>query len=245
MSIPYARICYLFRLRSGGLWGSGRRYLEADVVTVEQKYGDKIVPCIPHTYVKGLIRRTLERLEPLLIKAGIISRTITRDLFGFMPSIERSDYSKPSVLPSKIICGPALPIPNVSVAEELSKLEPMNYISSKHILDKDSIAYYVEPHVRILDSSHRVSIGGLFHEYKVAPLQIFYGEILVYEQERALLIEYCRAILVSLVYLNYLYVGRATTTADVAIINIKPNDLIQDPVISQIFNERNFRRMTS
>ena len=232
MSSSFARICYILRLRSGGLLGSTKRYLEADVATIEQRYGDKTVPCIPSTYMKGLVRRTLEALEDLLIRANIIAESITHDLFGAMLGIDKINIS-PTVIPSKITFGSALPVADISVAKKFSQSEPLSYMCSNEILSED-ISYYVEPHVRICDPTSSVSEGGLFHEYKLAPRQLFYGEILIHEKNEERLKEFCRAILISLMFLNYLYVGRSTTTADVVILSVAPPSLLQDAIISQI-----------
>ncbi len=217
------RISLIIKVLSLGLWGSGKKYLEADIVTTKCKhlgYG-KYVVCIPSTYLKGLIRRNLEKILGLLSKFNIVNVNIVNELLR----VEGVD-----VLPSPMVIGSAFPIKE-EVISELVNSPPFTYM-----LRSDVIAHVdliMEPHIRILDTCNRVSEGALYTEERVSPNTTFYSDIVLYSDNMEKLRDYIRALIIAIHQLKYAYSGRMTVS-DVKVFLQEPKELLKDQIIASI-----------
>lgn len=227
------RICYALKLIGGGLWGSARHTLEADIPTIVCRHASGLeLPCIPPTYMKGLLRRTLEEVVHKLVELGIVSsRDIVTKLFGpLTPMGEAAE-----ALPSNTVIAPLYPIKSAEDARRLANLEPLSYLRSSEHLAAPST--YREPHVRLDDRRHSAAAGALYHELRVVPHTLFYGEVLHYPQSESEALDAARALLISLSLLNYRYVGR-TTPARIAVIRVEPAKIAEDQLVAHVMKLR-------
>ncbi|HDD26292.1 MAG TPA: hypothetical protein ENF75_04295 [Acidilobales archaeon] len=226
------RIGYVVKLLIPGLWGIGKRGFEADVLTSKCLVGDKEVPCIPSTAMKGVLRKAANQISKLLNRVGVISDTnYVNRLFGS----EGWCYTP-------ITLTDLVPIESMDIAKKA--FEQGYHILIEGLgLKKPDVSTIT--HTRIDDASLTVSKEALYSEERVVPETLMYGEIMVNER---LLREVLRVnqgltnciklLLFALNDLKYRYVGRKSII-DVAIIGIKPmyDFISKDPHISSILNK--------
>ncbi|PSN85303.1 hypothetical protein B9Q00_11075 [Candidatus Marsarchaeota G1 archaeon OSP_C] len=186
---------YQIILKTSGMWGSGFRTFEANSLTawsiVDQPKNDKSVaekikvPCIPATYIKGLLRKSMESIEWLLKKANVIDqlpgKKITDEILGM-----RGDP-----LPSKVVITKAIACDN-------------------QLFEKYESKTFLEPHVRISDSRLAAGEGTLFRELRIKPNTKFYGEIVAYPPDGRES-SWIYAILLSLLNFNNMDIGKSQT----------------------------------
>lgn len=231
-----ARIGYVIKLLSGGLWGEGRASLEADLTSARCRVGGRELPCIPPPYIKGLLRRSAERLSAF----RIIDRQQLESLFGPATYLPLST-SPPTYIPSGLIIGPAIP---ADLTKLKHILEGAGRMLAFEYLEKDVYAshvdIYIEPHVRLSDRRNAVAFGALFTEERILA-DSFYGEIVYTFQSSGGIeggIEYLRLLILSLINLNYMYIGRRTPgEVRIASIDVEPdkiaNQIMSDPIIKK------------
>lgn len=205
------RICYVLILTSGGLWGSGQGGVEADFSPVLCTHSSGVeIPCIPNTYIKGLLRRSLEDVIEHLHRVGIVdSICIVEELFGPLTVVS----GKTKVVPSDIVIAPLYPVKDFSAAEVFSKLEPLSYLNPDIISSKSGLLeprLYVEPHIRIDDRSGTTSVGSLYKELRIIPDTIFYGEIVIYSENESKAVSILRTLAIAIGFLKTRCVGRKT-----------------------------------
>ncbi|MEM0338066.1 MAG: hypothetical protein QW284_00020 [Ignisphaera sp.] len=225
------RICYLLKLEGGGLWGSGKGLLEANVVTTACRHarGGEVL-CIPHTYIKGVLRRAAEEVFDHLTRVGIVqSRDIILKVFG--PLTPFSD--KVAVVPSPTMFGPLYPVKDVESAKALANDEPMAYLFKDSTLLSPST--YIEPHVRLDDRCARAAKGALFKELRVAPATLFYGEIMYESADFSELTDVARLLTIAIAMLRYKYVGRRSS-AKSYILKIEPPDIAEDENVKYVLS---------
>lgn len=223
-----ARICYILKLASGGLWGSGLGGIEADVVSTTCRHGTgENVLCIPHTYVKGLLRRALEDVEVYLDRFGIIEgKGIVNEIFGPLTPFEDNVQGTPK----NIVLAPLFPIRDESLAIELARGLPLSYLTRGDVIAKGEL--YVEPHVRIDDRVESATIGGLYSELKATPKTIFYGEILFYTDSDVEARKVLRALSIAIASLRLRYAGRKTVVQPKILLVTYRGTNMADDVIS-------------
>lgn len=225
-----ARICYTLTLVSGGLWGTGAGGVEADVVTARCRHASgREVPCIPNTYIKGILRRALEEVADHLTRTNIIRLpTIIDELFGPLTPFS----GRARVVPANLIIATLYPIRDFSLAKTLSSRQPLSYL-----YQDDAIAEptpYIEPHIRIDDRTGTVSTGALYRELRIAPGTTFYGEILYYSEDRNSMAEALRALAIAIGSLRTRSVGRRTYAKPYIVSATLDGEEVRDEVIGKI-----------
>jgi len=224
------RICYIVKLRSGGLWGGDKRGLGPTTKISECIHVTGVKTfCIPPTYVKGLIRTMLEEIWDHLKRVKIVSDGLVEELLGPLTPFG----GQVSSIPCNTIIGPLYPIKTVEDAKKLSEMSPLEYISQGYSLHTPDT--YEEPHIRIDDTSGRAAQGALFTEVRVQPSTLFYGEIIHYSSNKEKMLEGARALLISIALMRYRYIGRRVS-ADIKFVCLEPEDLLHDNIISQVYS---------
>jgi len=230
------RICYAVKLRSGGLWGSDKRGLGPVLKTSECVHpGGMSVPCVPATYVKGLIRSALEEVWSNLVRLGIVGKITMESLLGPLTPFGGSA----SATPCNTIVGPLYPVSSLSDVRRLAEAGSLKYVFLGEALRAPEL--YEEPHVRIDRASGRVATGALFTEIRVNPSTLLYGEVIHWTDDDGKLVEAARALLVAISMMRYRYIGRKTS-ADVALACLEPSELTSDGVVSQIYSRLGLSR---
>jgi len=223
------RICYLLKLESGGMWGAGKAVLEANIATTICKHPKGYeIPCIPSTYIKGVLRRSAEEIITHLVRVNIVGEAnIVEKVFGPLTPFE--GVAKP--IPVNTFFGPLYPVRDVDTAKRLAGGGEFMYLA-----DSDSLAMpsmYVEPHVRLDDRCGRASLGALFKELRVSPETLFYGEILYVADNEKELVDAARLLTIAVARLNYRYVGRRTA-AKSQILCVEPSNAAKDEVVEYV-----------
>lgn len=227
------RICYVLELIVGGLWGSGQGGLEADVTTTTCKHGSgKDALCIPHTYIKGLLRRVLEEIEDHLYRLKIVNRNnIVDRIFGPLTLIKGEVQG----VPSRIIIPPLFPVKGLNIASELAIGPPLTYLFRGDILA--DVELYVEPHVRIDDVLETATIGALYKELKVTPKTLFYGEVLFYTEDENEACDVLRALSIAIAALRLHYAGRRSVVQPkILSVTYNNKDMSSDNIVNFIMN---------
>ncbi len=221
------KISYIIVIKTPGLWGTGKKGLEADNLTYKCRIGEVEVPCIPSTSIKGALRKTASQLLPILKQIGAVKDpNIIKEVFG-----DRGTSYTPLTLTD------AIPLSSTDIAKEAFK-------KGIHILINNilKIPTMTVPHVRIDDKSLTAAKRALFTEERIPVETSLYGEIHIYEkllgEDKAL--EAMRLILFSLSDLRYRYLGRKSLI-DIKIIGIEPSNLLEDKYISFIYNNLSLR----
>ena len=234
--MSHIRICYVLKLKTGGLWGSGKGLLEADNVTSLCRHASGLeVPCIPATYVKGLLRRSSEEVIHLLQKLDIVKDLhILEEVYG--PLTPFGDEASPR--PCNTYFAPLYPVRSLEQAARLARDRPLAYLHRDDVLHAPQL--YGEPHVRIDDRSARASVGGLYRELRVVPGTLFYGEILHYPSNVSLSVPAARILVIAVSMLGYRYAGRKTIVAP-RIISVEPKQLEKDPILRIVLEAKGLK----
>lgn len=231
--MEFLRICYTLKLLSGGLWGSVSRGLEADIVTSSCRHASgEDIPCIHSTYIKGLLRRSLEYIEDHLYKFGVIGViNIVKEIFGPLTPFEDEAQG----VASNIVIAPLFPMKNESSAIEICRDKPLSYLSRIDVIAKPEL--YIEPHIRIDDRVGTVSIGGLYSELKVVPQTLFYGEIIFYTDSEDKALEVARALSIAIASLRTQYAGRRTVVQPkILSITYRGINMAKDDIVGMVID---------
>lgn len=216
---------FALKLVTGGLWGSGRRLFEADLVTTTCTHPGArgSVPCIPATYVKGLLRTCAERVEHHMQRLGLVSGGDVERLFG--PAAGRPGAGQDR--PSALLVAHAFPVKEESVGA-LARGELFAYLLDESCLDAPEP--YVEQHVRIDDAAGTALRGYLFGEQRVPPGTVMYGELEFRAESDEVLRRFARILAAAFAQWNYSYVGRLTSGRLVHL-SIEPSDAFTERVV--------------
>ena len=197
-----------------GLWGSGKETFEADLVTFKTVVGGRVVPAIPGSYVKGLLRGWAHRLAPLLSAKGVIAARANEDCSPRNPCrdcVVCAIFGAPGGAQSPLAVTNFYPVRADALGSvKGAELEDLLTQGGARVWDAVELAYV--PHVRICDASAKAAEGGLFVQEAVPPRTTFVGELRLadhllegVEADDAMLL-----VALSLAQLNHSYAGRRT-----------------------------------
>ncbi len=190
----------------------------------------KYLLCIKGQYLKGLIRKWCEYLEPLLRDSGIISSDLVSKLFG--PSAISGSKEVTSV-PSLVIIADAYPIKDLRSGKDLFRLGEFSYLIDNSGRVTNARTELVSM-VRIDDATCRASAGALFQEVKAVPGTKMYFEVVVKGLSGGEIGDAAKLLLISISQLNYSSIGRALSVGKVYTVGLEPTSLLQDELIRLI-----------
>ena len=211
------------------MWGAGKAVLEASIATAICKHPKGLeAPCIPSTYIKGVLRRATEEIINHLARINIVSGVDVVDkVFGPLTPFEGVANSAPA----NTFFGPLYPVRDVDAAKKLASDGAFKYLSDSDSLAEPSM--YIEQHVRLDDRCGRASLGALFKEFKVSPETLFYGEILYVASDEKELIDVARLLAIAITRLNYRYVGRRTAARS-QVLCVEPSSVTKDEIVEYV-----------
>lgn len=216
-------IKFLCKIETPSSWGSQGRGLEGviSVARCSEAKGYEY-PCVPPTYIKGILRRKAYLLLKHLVKLNLISLDTYVKLFG--PTTIESRVNALNWFGSEPSCIRVSQgiIVDRETAEEITKKWP----SVDSIVKSDvSSATVVEPHIRIRDEVGSVAVGALYSEERVKHGYYVYWEVEVVCKD----IE-CQALallLYSSLLLRYTGGGRGYTVLKPCI-NVEPHGVCDE-----------------
>ncbi len=189
--------------------------------------------CIRGQYIKGLLRKWSESVEPLLIRAGILQGNgLTDRIFGQRAQPGRV-CSKPTSEPALITIADAFPVRSIRDATDLFDSGEFNYLADTSGKVCDAMLDLIS-RIRIDDVSGRAAEYSLFHETRVVPGTLFYFEAILKPLRNHEIRDAARLLTTSITQLSISSAGRTGTTIRVEEVMIEPTDLLSDNIISLI-----------
>lgn len=220
---------FAVKLVSGGLWGSGKRLFEADIATTTCRHpGTGMdVPCIPATYVKGLLRTCAERVEHHMERLDLIDAGDVERLFGPPAGHPGAGQDRPS----RLSVAHAFPVKGDAL-DRLMGGRIFSYLLDKDCLDIPEL--YIEQHVRIDDEAGVAAKQYLFSEQRVPPGTVMYGELAFWADDDATLKRFSRLLAAAFAQWNYSYVGRLTAGRLIRL-QLKPAEPFAKKIVETLF----------